>query len=28
VSGEKWAIVRERQPIEALIAADKLPPWV
>ena len=28
VSGDQWAVVRERQPIEALIAADKLPPWV
>jgi diaminopimelate decarboxylase len=28
VSGDKWAIVRERQPIEALIAADTLPPWL
>jgi len=28
VSGGQWAVVRERQPIEALIAADKLPPWV
>jgi diaminopimelate decarboxylase len=28
VSGEKWAVVRERQPLEALIAADKLPPWM
>ena len=23
-----WAIVRDRQPIEALIAADHLPPWL
>jgi diaminopimelate decarboxylase len=28
VSGDRWAVVRERQPIEALIAADKLPPWI
>jgi diaminopimelate decarboxylase len=28
VSGNKWAVVRERQPIEALIAADSLPPWI
>ena len=28
VSGREWAVVRERQPIEALIAADKLPPWM
>ena len=28
VSGDQWAIVRERQPVEALIAADKLPPWI
>ncbi|WP_116091096.1 diaminopimelate decarboxylase [Sphingomonas crusticola] len=28
VSGEEWAIVRDRQPIEALIAADRLPPWL
>ncbi|KKC26517.1 diaminopimelate decarboxylase [Sphingomonas sp. SRS2] len=28
VSGDQWAVVRERQPIEALIAADKLPPWI
>jgi diaminopimelate decarboxylase len=28
VNGDQWAVVRERQPIEALIAADKLPPWV
>jgi diaminopimelate decarboxylase len=28
VSGEEWAIVRDRQPIEALIEADKLPPWL
>ena len=26
VSGEEWAIVRDRQPIEALIEADRLPP--
>ncbi len=28
VSGNIWAIVRARQPIEALIAADTLPPWI
>jgi diaminopimelate decarboxylase len=28
VSEEAWAIVRERQPIEALIDADRLPPWL
>jgi len=28
VNGDRWAVVRERQPIEALIAADKLPPWI
>lgn len=28
VSGNQWAIVRERQPIAALIAADRLPPWI
>jgi diaminopimelate decarboxylase len=28
VRGDRWAVVRERQPIEALIAADKLPPWI
>ena len=28
VSGNKWAVVRERQPIAALIAADSLPPWI
>jgi diaminopimelate decarboxylase len=28
VSGEQWAIVRDRQPIEALMAADRLPPWL
>ena len=28
VSGGEWAIVRDRQPIEALIAADHLPPWL
>ncbi len=27
VSGSKWAIVRARQPIEALIAADSVPEW-
>ena len=28
VSGDKWAVVRERPPIEALIAADSIPDWV
>ena len=28
VSGNKWAIVRARQPLEALIAADSVPPWL
>lgn len=28
VSGDRWAIVRERMPIEALIAADRLPDWL
>jgi diaminopimelate decarboxylase len=28
VSGEEWAVVRGRQPIEALIEADRLPPWL
>jgi diaminopimelate decarboxylase len=27
VSGKDWSVVRERQPIEALIAADRLPSW-
>jgi len=28
VSGDKWSVVRERQPIEALIAQDRLPDWL
>ncbi len=28
VQGADWAIVRERQPVEALIEADRLPPWL
>lgn len=28
VSGDRWAIVRERMPIETLIAADRLPDWL
>jgi len=28
VDGAAWAIVRERQTIEALVAADRLPPWL
>ena len=27
VSGDRWAVVRARQPIEALIAADSVPAW-
>jgi diaminopimelate decarboxylase len=28
VSGDKWAIVRARPPVEALIAGDTIPDWV
>ena len=28
VSGDKWAVVREREPIEILIARDTLPDWL
>lgn len=28
VDGNNWAVVRERLPVEALIAADTLPPWL
>lgn len=28
VSGDRWAVVRERPPIEALIAADIIPGWL
>lgn len=28
VSGNRWAVIRERAPIETLIAADTLPPWL
>jgi diaminopimelate decarboxylase len=28
VSGREWAVVRERQDLDALIQADKLPPWL
>jgi diaminopimelate decarboxylase len=28
VSGDQWAVVRARQPVEALIAADSVPAWV
>jgi len=28
VDGDRWALVRERQPIEALIAGDRLPDWL
>jgi diaminopimelate decarboxylase len=27
VSGDRWAVVRKRQKIEALIAADSVPAW-
>jgi diaminopimelate decarboxylase len=27
VSGARWAVVRERQPIETLIGADRVPEW-
>ena len=28
VSGGEWAVVRERQDIEKLIEADRMPPWI
>jgi diaminopimelate decarboxylase len=28
VSGDRFAVVRERPPIEALANADRLPPWL
>ncbi|HEX4737615.1 MAG TPA: diaminopimelate decarboxylase [Allosphingosinicella sp.] len=28
VDGDRWAVVRPRQDIEALIAADRVPPWL
>ena len=28
VSGSQWAVIRERQDIDALIRADRLPPWL
>jgi diaminopimelate decarboxylase len=28
VSGNRWALVRDRQTIEALIGADRVPPWL
>ena len=28
VRGGDWAVVRERQDLEALIRADSLPPWL
>ena len=28
VSGDRWAVIRERLPIEVLIAADKVPEWL
>lgn len=28
VSGEKWSVVRARQPLSALIAADSVPDWL
>jgi diaminopimelate decarboxylase len=28
VDGDRWAVVRPRQDVEALIAGDRLPPWL
>ena len=28
VSGDRWSIVRDRQPVEVLIAGDRLPDWL
>jgi len=28
VNGSEWAVVRERQPLEALLHADSIPPWL
>jgi len=28
VSGDKWAVVRARPPVEALIAGDVIPDWL
>ena len=28
VEGDQWAVVRNRLPLETLIAADQLPPWL
>jgi len=28
VSGDRWAVVRARPPIEALIEGDSIPAWV
>jgi len=28
VSGDRWAVVRERPPVDALIAQDRLPDWL
>jgi diaminopimelate decarboxylase len=28
VDGDRWAVVRERQDLEALIGADKIPDWL
>jgi diaminopimelate decarboxylase len=28
VDGNRWAVVRPRQDVEALIAGDRLPPWL
>ncbi|MFN3943616.1 MAG: diaminopimelate decarboxylase [Allosphingosinicella sp.] len=28
VSGNRWAVVRDRQTVEALIRADRMPPWL
>lgn len=28
VDGERYAVIRPRQTLEELLAADKLPPWL
>ena len=28
VDGQRWAVVRERLPLEALIARDRVPDWL
>jgi diaminopimelate decarboxylase len=28
VDGDRWAVVRERQPFEALVAGERLPDWL